>query len=222
MKWNRKEWEKIGVMAAMTALLVGAGFLGQELRSRSESQITAADYVKYEKDKLEETIDEHNGEVLVDSLELTPASGPAPEDSGSEDQKPKEEISLVTSDEISQASGALGDGYFAEQKATLSMDRQKIISLLDSVMASAKSEGEKTSAAQQKLKLIDYMEQERTMESLIGSKGYANVMVVMTDSSVTVTVGKQTLQQSDVAKIMDIVLRETGRSASQVVIQSKN
>ncbi|MBQ3107803.1 MAG: SpoIIIAH-like family protein [Firmicutes bacterium] len=216
---NRKEWEKVAVMGAMILLLVGAGVLGQELKKREETRLANSGYVRYEEEQMAEAgqedpeIGEHDGEVLVDSLELSALPGKSTDTA---------DISLVTSDEISDASGATGDGYFAEQRATLDMDRDKILSMLTSVIEGTGEDGAKANAAQQKLKLIEYMDQERTMESLIGNKGYANVMVVMTDSSVTVTIGKQTLSDSDVAKIMDIVLRETGRSASQVVIQCKN
>lgn len=45
--------------------------------------------------------------------------------------------------------------------------------------------------------------------------------VAITDSSVSVTVNKKELAQTDIAKICDIVIRETGRSANQIVIQNK-
>lgn len=65
------------------------------------------------------------------------------------------------------------------------------------------------------------MEKERTIENLIENKGFPETLVLMTDNSITVTVNKQEITQSDVAKICDIVMRETGRSAGQIVIQSK-
>ena len=43
----------------------------------------------------------------------------------------------------------------------------------------------------------------------------------MTDNAVNVTVNKEQLDQSDVAKICDIIMRETQRPASQIIIQSK-
>ena len=43
----------------------------------------------------------------------------------------------------------------------------------------------------------------------------------MSDNAVNVTVNKQELTKSDVAKICDIIMRETGREASEIVIQSK-
>ncbi|MDF3001545.1 MAG: SpoIIIAH-like family protein, partial [Bacillota bacterium] len=50
---------------------------------------------------------------------------------------------------------------------------------------------------------------------------FTDALVLITDNSVNVTVNKQEISQSDVAKICDIVIRETCRDASQIVIQSK-
>ena len=93
--------------------------------------------------------------------------------------------------------------------------------MLTYVIEESKDGPEKNNATQQKLKIIDYMNKEKTVESLIENKGFPETLVLMTDNSVNVTVNKQELTQSDVAKIYDIVMRETGRNAGQIVIQSK-
>ena len=89
------------------------------------------------------------------------------------------------------------------------MDRNQVISMLTDVIAETKDGPEKNNATQQKLKIIDYMEKERTIENLIENKGFPETLVLMTDNSITVTVNKQEITQSDVAKICDIVMRET-------------
>ena len=65
------------------------------------------------------------------------------------------------------------------------------------------------------------MEKELAVESLIKSKNLPSSYVVITEGSVSVTVDKQELDTNTVAKICDIVMRETGRSADKIVIQSK-
>jgi len=101
------------------------------------------------------------------------------------------------------------------------MDRNQVISMLTDVIAETESTTEKENAAQQKLKIIDYMEKEKMIENLIETKGLPEALVLITDNAVNVTIKKQTLNQADVAKICDIVMRETGRGAEQIVIQSK-
>ncbi|MEL7655984.1 MAG: SpoIIIAH-like family protein [Bacillota bacterium] len=127
---------------------------------------------------------------------------------------------IVTSDDISELANA--DTYFEEARATINMDRNQVISMLTDVIEETKDgSAEKNNATQQKLKIIDYMNKEKVIENLIKNKGFTDAFVLMTDNSVNITVNKQEITQSDVAKICDIVIRETGRDASQIVIQSK-
>jgi stage III sporulation protein AH len=131
-----------------------------------------------------------------------------------------DESMIVTSDDLSEAANA--DAYFEEVRATINMDRNQVISMLTDVIEETKDgSAEKNNATQQKLKIIDYMNKEKVIENLIKNKGFEDALVLMTDNSVNVTVNKQEITQSDVAKICDIVIRETGRDASQIVIQSK-
>jgi stage III sporulation protein AH len=131
-----------------------------------------------------------------------------------------EDILVVTSDDISELANA--DVYFEEVRATINMDRNQIISMLtDVIEETAAGSAEQNNATQQKLKIINYMNTEKVVENLIKNKGFADALVLMTDNSVNVMVNKQEITQSDVAKICDIVMRETGRNASQIVIQSK-
>lgn len=131
-----------------------------------------------------------------------------------------EDILVVTSDDIAESANA--DVYFQEVRATINMDRNQIISMLTDVIEETKDGSpEKNNATQQKLKIINYMNTEKVVENLIKNKGFADALVLITDNSVNVMVNKQEITQSDVAKICDIVIRETGRNAAQIVIQSK-
>ncbi len=89
------------------------------------------------------------------------------------------------------------------------------------MIAEAQTPSEKENASAQKLKIIGYMDKEKTIENLIQTKGLPECMVLMTDNAVNVTINKQDPTQSDIAKIYDIVMRETGRSAEGIIIQSK-
>ena len=157
-------------------------------------------------------MDERDGQVLVDSINITSLPGTSQEAS-------TESAIVITSDDIDELRNT--DSYFAEIRATIDMDRNEIISMLTDVIAEADEGPEKNNATQQKLKIIEYMNSEKVIENLIENKGFADALVIMTDTSVNVTVNKQDLTQSDVAKILDIVIRETNRKADQIVIQSK-
>ena len=133
----------------------------------------------------------HDGDVLVDSLAVT------------------EEIAVPA------------EGTFEEMRAALELERNKLISTLDSTINNSKNEAEKNNASKEKQRILDNMETELAVESLIKSKNLPESYVVITENSVCVTVDKQELDTNTVAKICDIVMRETGKPADKIVVQSK-
>lgn len=156
-----------------------------------------------------EDIPLHDGDVLVDSLNVSDESEKA---EGSVD-----ETALVTSDDVSEIENT--DTYFQELRATLDMDRNQIISMLTDAESTASTQAEKEEATAEKMRLLNYMEQEKTIETLIKNKGLPETFVVITDSGVNVTVNTENLDQSTVTKICEIVMRQTDRKASEIVVQ---
>lgn len=232
------------ILVCMLVLIVGIGVLNNKLNNDQELSASAG-YTDYELEQM--TL--HDGDVLVDSLNVTEVPGtstgtavdpaqPLDENAPAEDTAVVDTIAgadqnltaasgealdasmIVVSDDISAIANA--DTYFEEARATINMDRNQVISMLTDVIEETKDgTAEKNNATQQKLKIIDYMNKEKVIENLIKNKGFTDALVLMTDNSINVTVNKQEITQSDVAKICDIVMRETGRDASQIVIQSK-
>ena len=113
----------------------------------------------------------------------------------------------VLVDSLAVAEDNKQEGTFEEMRAALELERNKLLSSLDS--------------EQEKKRITGYMEKELAVESLIKSKNLPASYVVITEAGVNVTVDKQDLDTNTVAKICDIVMRETGRSADKIVIQSK-
>ena len=209
---NKSLRKKTLILLSMLFVVLAIGVINNRLAER-DALTASEDYVNYE----QEQIDEHDGEVLVDSIQLSSVPGTSPDENS---EAPIEESAVViTSDDLTELEGA--DAYFAEIRATMDMDRGEILSMLTTVIAESDAGPEKDNATQQKLRIIEYMNTEKVMENLIVNKGFAEAFVIMTDTSVNVTVNKEDLSQSDVAKIIDVVIRETGRSAEQVVIQHK-
>ena len=195
--WNKK---KLALLCGMLTLILGVSAVNGRLANLEELSVSAG-YEEYELSQLE-----HDGEVLVDSINVTAVPGSS-------------ESVIVTSDNVAELENT--DTYFDEVRASVTMDRNEIITMLTDVISELPEGSEKNNATQQKLKLIDYMTIENEVESLIENKGFSEALVIITDTSVNVSVKKQELSQADLAKIMDVVIRETGRSAEEIIIQSK-
>ena len=80
------------------------------------------------------------------------------------------------------------------------------------------SEAAKTAAEEQKLGLVERMEKEMQLESLVKAKGFEDAIVTMSDSGVNVVVGTAELTAEQAAQIYDIVRSETDLTAGDVKI----
>lgn len=199
----KKKIIKKSFLAVVCLSIVIAGCLITEQRSETTAQIP-----------------EHNGEVLVDSLNIQEADGTgATGDEETDDTEKSTDTETVTSDDVSELEQS--DSYFQEMRASINLDRNEVISMLTDAEATAETSAEKDSASQQKMALLENMQMEQEVENAIAAKGLPECLVLITENGVNVTVNKQELTENDVAKICDIVMRETGRSASQIIIQSK-
>ena len=199
--------KKMAVLSSMLVMILCVTAVNHRLANQEELSVSAG-YEEYELSQLE-----HDGEVLVDSIHVVAVPG------SSVPEEPLGETSIVTSDNVEELSNQ--DTYFSEMRSSITMDRNEILSMLTEVINELPDGTEKNNATQSKLKLIEYMNTENEIESLIENKGFAEALVVMTDTSVNVSIKKQELSQADIAKIMDITMRETGRNAEEIIIQSK-
>lgn len=185
---------------ALLAFVLCIGLLATAgtLTSKKDSQMTAK-------------IPEHDGDVLVDSLNVQTEE--TPKSSKTSDTE------TVTSDDTSELEQS--DSYFQEMRASINLDRNEVISMLTDAETTAETSSEKENATQKKLTLLENMQKEQDIENAIKAKGLPECLVLITDNGINVTVNKQELNDSDVAKICDIVMRETQRPASEIIVQSK-
>ena len=114
---------------------------------------------------------------------------------------------------------AAGEDYFESFRTERESVRELEIGYLDEIIATSASDAVTLADAQaQKLALVNNMETEFTIESLIRAKGFADAAVTFHGGSVNVIVDCETLSDEQVAQILDIVQRETGESAENVKV----
>lgn len=213
---NKVSKKKKLVLFGLLGLVLCLAVVNQSI-NKEQTLKTSAEYTNYEKQEMLE----HDGDVLVDSLNIKTVAGSDAVSGAGISAVSNSSINseVVTSDDVSELSNT--DTYFGEIRTTIDSDRNQVISMLTDVVAETESTVEKENATKQKLKIIGYMEKEKTIESLISAKALPECLVLLTDNAVNVTINKEQLDQADVAKICDIVIRETGRPANQIIIQSK-
>lgn len=215
------------IFVCVVALVCCVGVVNGKLSEKGALGVSAG-YEDYENEEMAA----HSGDVLVDSLNLSAKKGSSSDTGGKADAAggsadkegsktaSDEKTKTVTSDDASLAAGS--DEFFKEARETLAYDRNEMISVLTDTIDNAGEGSEKNSAKEQKDKIIKYMDMEKSLENLIRSKGYSDAFVIVTDKSVNVTVQAESLNDQDAAKILDIVMRETGRNADGIVVQAKS
>ena len=112
--------------------------------------------------------------------------------------------------------------YFEAFRGERESIRQQEIRYLDEVIATGNIDAQTLDQAlEQKMALVDAMEKEFTVESMITAKGFKDAAVTFHNDSINVVVDAPTLSSAEVAQILDIVKRETGATAEKVKITAE-
>lgn len=121
---------------------------------------------------------------------------------------------------VSAPSRASDPGFFAAYREERDNVRTQELAYLDAIVAQGGDAETLSDAQRQKLELVNAMETELTVENLVRAKGFSDVIVSLHKGNVNVVVGADTLSDEQVAQILDIVLRETGKTAENVKIST--
>lgn len=114
---------------------------------------------------------------------------------------------------------AVTETFFAAYRSDREATRESEFLYLDAIITSETSSAEaKKAAEEQKLGLVERMEKELQLETLIKSKGFEDAIVTMSESGVNVVVGAPEVTAEHAAQILDIVQTETTFKAADVKI----
>ncbi len=111
------------------------------------------------------------------------------------------------------------NGYFSSAKANRELTRLESIELLKETIENVKSdEATKVAAVERLAILTKRSEDENAIETLVKAKDFSNVIAIIGDNSVSVIVEGETLLDSEVQQIKDIVVGQTGISLEKIKI----
>ena len=116
-----------------------------------------------------------------------------------------------------------GTNYFADFRTSREQTRNREIEYLNAIINNENTDAETLKDAQEQMtEIVDCMEKEFTIESLLKAKGFTDAAVTFHYGSVNVIVDAATLTNEDVAKILDIVKRETGEEAQNIKVSANS
>lgn len=163
-------------------------------------------------------------DVTATEGETAKNSGETAEDAGQTAAENMETDDLATqveqSDEtpgeavLTNATGIVA-GARLNRDQVRSQNRETLQEMIDSTSV---TEAQRQSAVDSMLRMTQNAETEVAAETLLQAKGFTDVIVSITDTSVDVVVNETALSEAQLAQIEDIVKRKTGRDASGIVI----
>jgi stage III sporulation protein AH len=109
------------------------------------------------------------------------------------------------------------DSFFVQNRLNREQARSSERSVLNDLINNNNvAEEQRANAADQMLEIQRRIERETAMEALIESKGFAEAYVRISDNSVDIIVSNESLTDSELAQIVEIVNRKTGMDATQI------
>lgn len=117
--------------------------------------------------------------------------------------------------------GAVNTGYFASARLNRQQARDNALQLLQEAAADEKADQTVVDEANTSIQtMAAYTLSEAQVENLVTAKGYGDCVCFIGDGAVSVVVSAtaEGLNENDVAKIVEIVMKETGVTASQITI----
>ena len=125
----------------------------------------------------------------------------------------KEDVDVQTT---TSSQMSLLNSYRASKLET----RNSMLEIYDSIIATSSDQEQIIETNALISDLASRMEQETVLEGMIMASGFEDVVVTNSDDSYTVMVKSNGLTSDDVAKILGILVKETGVSATNVKISS--
>lgn len=112
--------------------------------------------------------------------------------------------------------------YFIESKLERDKKRSEMVSQLNDIINNQlTSEEIRNQALAVKMDMISSTEKEVLIENMITAKGFNDTIVYLSDHTINVVVSSGGLTEGDVAKIVDVIRRETDIPMDGITIMNK-
>lgn len=190
------------VIGLLVILLIITGYLNFVFNQNSTPALSTGE------DPSARKTDDAKGTIKVTDLEE--------ENADAADDRESDE------DDLEETLQAASSSFFRDYRFEREQDRSKEVAYINTIVENPKSDPDMIKEAQaQLLEITSNMESELAIENLIKAKGFRDAVVIIHKDNVNVIVDKPELVPEDVAIILDIVKRESGKDAENIKIIPK-
>ena len=241
----KKNQIMITALAIMIAVAGYLNFAGTKLSDEELMKVSGQSVVTENGEEIALQEDGETGNYTTASLEISDEdTGMADADIVADDETALLDIESLDTDEITASADYLseemaqnevtesdtpGEAVFTSTANVNTLSGAKLMkeqtraknkeTLMDIINSTSISEEQKQSAVEDMIALTDIAEKETAAESLLEAKGFADVVVSISENGVDVVVNAETLTDAQCAQIEDIVTRKTGTAPENIIIQ---
>ena len=138
--------------------------------------------------------------------------GSRPKESALPVQAPAEDLET---DKVGATGGDTLEDFRVERAQVRDRELAELQAIIDSELTQT---AERAQAQSRKMDLLEWAEQETTLEGVLRARGYEDAVVTVHQDSVNVLVKAVSLSKSDSAVILERVSRETGQIGGNIKI----
>lgn len=208
MKFNYKG--RGFVVLTLAAMLVVVGTVNYQL-SRKSLLETSKEFTSYEQAQNEKNLNDDKKEVeVVDSKE-------------SQVEERVTEASKQIEKQLTSQKNMKKATYILDMKMTREKQRNTLTQDLNEMINNpSTSEEARKEASDMKLKLVKDQESELKIENILSTKGFENALVYISEGKVNVVVSEEKLDESDAAKIFDLVAQQANVKYENIKLMNNN
>ncbi|MDR0697019.1 MAG: SpoIIIAH-like family protein [Christensenellaceae bacterium] len=126
-------------------------------------------------------------------------------------------VRVLDADDV-QTTGSVTLNFFESTKKNRELSRTEQIAILNEIIAVNASTESVIEAEAEKIAIVNSMQTELLLESLIIAKGFDDVIVAISPKLVNIVVNKADMTIEESAKIFDIVVSQTDYEAHEIQI----
>ena len=206
MKFNYKG--RGFVVVTLAAMLVVVGTVNYQL-SRKSLLETSKEFTAYEQAQNKKNTDKEEVKV-VDSKE-------------NQVEEKVTEASKQIEKQLTSEKNMKKATYILDMKMTREKQRNSLTQDLNEMINNpSTSEEARKEASSMKIQLVKDQEAELKIENILSTKGFENALVYISEGKVNVVVSEEKLDESDAAKIFDLVAEQADVKYENIKLMNNN
>lgn len=213
MKFNYKG--RGFVVLTLATMLVVVGTVNYQLSKKSLLE-TSEEFKAYEQVQTEKNTNDKQAKEEQKDLEVVDSKT-------SEVNEKVTETSKEIKSQLTSQKNMSKSTYVLDMKMSREKERNELAQDLNEMINNpSTSEESRKEASSMKLQLVKDQETELKIESLLSAKGFEDALVYISSTNVNVVVNEDELEQSDAAKIFDLVAEQANTKYENIKLMNNN